>query len=43
MGQRIDEPVSCDLRIKVDEMTEDESFEIIKQYIAEKYGEEYGD
>lgn len=43
MGQRFDEPVSCDLRIKVDEMTEDESFEIIKQYIAEKYGEEYGD
>ena len=26
LGQRFDEPVNCDLRIKVDEMTEEESF-----------------
>ncbi len=41
MGQRFDEPLSCDLRIEVDSMTEDESFVMIKNYIAEKYGEEY--
>lgn len=41
LGQRFDEPVSCDLRIPVDSMTEEESFEKIKEYITEKYGEEY--
>lgn len=41
MGQRFDEPVACDLHIKVDEMTEDESFEMIRRYIKNKYGEEY--
>ena len=41
LGQRFDEPVSCDLRIPVDSMTEEESFGMIKAYIAEKYGEEY--
>ncbi|MDE6844714.1 MAG: adenylyl-sulfate kinase [Lachnospiraceae bacterium] len=43
LGQRFDEPVNCDLRIKVDEMTEEESFEMIKEYIAGKYGEDYND
>lgn len=43
LGQRFDEPVNCDIRIKVDEMTEEESFKIIKEYIAEKYGEKYRD
>lgn len=43
LGQRFDNPVNCDLRIKVDEMTEEESFELIKRYIAEKYGEKYDD
>lgn len=38
MGQRFDEPVNCDLRIKVDNQTEEESFELIKRYIEEKYG-----
>lgn len=41
LGQRFDEPVRCDLHIKVDEMTEDESFEMIKEYIVGKYGEKY--
>lgn len=40
-GQRFDEPLNCDLHIKVDEMTEEESYEMIKRYITEKYGEEY--
>lgn len=43
VGQRFDEPINCDLCIKVDEMTEEESFEIIKKYIAGKYGEAYND
>ena len=43
LGQRFDEPVNCDLCIQVDRMTEEESFELIKKYIAEKYGEEYND
>lgn len=43
LGQRFDEPTNCDLHIKVDEMTEEESFEIIKKYIAGKYGKQYGD
>lgn len=43
LGQRFDEPVSCDLRIQVDKMTEEESFEMIKKYIAGKYGENYDD
>lgn len=43
LGQRFDEPIHCDLRVKVDEMSEDESFEMIKRYIADKYGEEYND
>lgn len=43
LGQRFDEPVSCDLRIAVDSMTEEESFEMIKKYIAGKYGEKYDD
>ena len=43
LGQRFDEPVNCDLRIKVDEMTEEESFEMIKEYISNKYGEAYSD
>lgn len=41
LGQRFDEPVNCDLCIKVDEMTEDESFKMIQEYIAGKYGEQY--
>lgn len=41
LGQRFDEPVSCDLRIPVDRMSEEESFEMIKKYITEKYGEKY--
>lgn len=41
LGQRFDEPAGCDLRVPVDRMTEEESFELIKKYIAEKYGEEY--
>lgn len=43
LSQRFDEPINCDLRIKVDEMTEEKSFEMIKDYIAGKYGEEYSD
>ncbi len=43
LGQRFDEPVSCDLRIAVDSMTEEASFEMIKRYVAGKYGEEYDD
>lgn len=43
LGQRFDEPLNCDLCIKVDEMTEEESFEMIKKYIAGKYGGKYGD
>lgn len=43
LGQRFDEPVNCDLRIKVDTMTEEESFKIIKDYVVKKYGVEYGD
>lgn len=43
LNQRFDEPVNCDLRIRVDGMTEWESFEIIKKYIADKYGKEYDD
>lgn len=43
LGQRFDEPVNCDLRIKVDEMSEEESLEQIKEYIVGKYGEKYGD
>lgn len=42
LGQQFDEPVSCDLRVKVDEMTVEESFEQIKGYLKEKYGEAYG-
>lgn len=41
LGQRFDEPINCDLCIKVDEMTEEESFKMIKEYIANKYGEDY--
>ncbi len=41
IGQRFDDPITCDLRIKVDDMTEDESFKIIKDYLVRKYGEEY--
>ena len=41
MGQRFDEPVSCDLRIKVDEMSEEDSFRLIKEYIIDKYGVDY--
>lgn len=41
LGQRFDKPVSCNLRVPVDSMTEEEAFEMIKEYIAEKYGEEY--
>lgn len=43
LGQRFDEPVACDLRIQVDEMSEEESVEMIKEYIAKKYGEHYND
>lgn len=43
LGQRFDAPVNCDLCIRVDEMTEEESFKMIKKYISEKYGEEYDD
>lgn len=43
LGQCFDEPTNCDLHIKVDEMTEDESFQMIKKYIAGKYGDKYGD
>ncbi len=43
LGQRFDEPVNCDLRIQVDKMTEEESFEMIKKYIVGKYGENYDD
>ncbi len=43
LGQRFDEPKRCDLRIAVDKMTVDESFNKIKDYIAGKYGEGYGD
>ena len=43
LGQRFHEPVSCDLRIQVDKITEEESFEMIKKYIAGKYGENYDD
>ena len=35
--------LSCDLRIAVDSMTEEASFEMIKRYVAGKYGEEYDD
>ena len=41
LGQRFDEPVNCDLCIEVDKMTEEESFQMIKNYIAAKYGEGY--
>lgn len=41
LGQRFDEPTECDLRIKVDEMTVEESFDVIKRYIANKYGDAY--
>lgn len=41
LGQRFDDPIHCDLRIKVDEMTKEESFEIIKQFIKDKYGSKY--
>ena len=41
LGQRFDEPVNCDLCIEVDKMTEEESFQMIKDYIAAKYGEGY--
>lgn len=41
LGQRFDEPVSCDLRVPVDSMTVEESFGMIKEYIVKKYGEEY--
>ncbi len=41
LGQRFDEPVNCDLCIEVDKMTEEESFQMIKNYIAVKYGEGY--
>lgn len=43
LGQQFDEPVNCDLRIQVDRMTEEDSFGMIKKYIAKKYGEEYND
>lgn len=43
LDQRFDEPVSCDLRIRVDDMSEQESFEMIKKYIADRYGEGYDD
>ena len=43
LGQRFDEPLNCDLCIKVDEMTEEESLEMIKKYITGKYGGKYGD
>lgn len=41
LGQSFDEPVNSDLCIEVDRMTEEESFQVIRKYIATKYGEEY--
>lgn len=41
LGQRFDTPTNCDLHIKIDFYNENESFELIKEYIKNKYGDEY--
>ncbi len=41
LGQQFDDPVKCDLRIEVDKMSEEESLQMIIEYIKEKYGKEY--
>lgn len=38
-----DEPQNSDLVLEVDSMTESETFEAIRKYIVDKYGEEYDD
>ena len=41
LGQKFDTPTKSDLHINTDSMTEVESFEIIKEFIIQKYGNEY--
>lgn len=38
---KFDEPQNPDLVLEVDKMTEDETYELVLEYICQKYGEEY--